>query len=182
MSKDLPMPNVQSDQREASMAEASIAISRMGRVSASREFADVIITVRFWDGEVRLNLDYFIHLAIVEKDEDLDQFLLFKQGPLFGLNLWNLPPANPDDVVHRTRARGNPDEFIFFTRSDPTGSPGNLWSIRPGGRREHTIERTIQFDVGDMEAGPEEYVALVWVVPEIMTGQGVSREFSINLG
>jgi hypothetical protein len=160
------------------MAEVQDVSLEMGRVSGQQqlEFATVDFRVRFSPGEVALNLDYEIHIAIVEQDEQIDTYFLIPNG--FAAAGTVISHSRPEFL--RQQRRGNRDEFIYYRKADPLRPAG--FTIRPDGDAERSMSIRMEFDVGDQERGEDEYRALVWVVPEVSTGHNMSDIVRVNLG
>lgn len=131
----------------------------MGRVNSKTEFAEVTFAIAFSPQEVKENLTFGLYIALFEIDDDLDTYHFEANGL--------------SKVSVNWRAIGNLDEFIVSIASE---------QIRPNGSHSLSLRRRSEFDVGNQEAGNEEYKALVWVIPEIVEGKAWSNTLSINLG
>ena len=146
------------------MAQVNNVELKMGRASTSTtlEFAEVNFSINFSDQEVRQNLAFGLHVFLYEKDDNLDIYHLEPNGMF-----------NVGTRLHPDRELDDKDDFVRrITRE----------IIRPNGDNLVDLSRSQQFDVGNQEDGNEEYMALVWVIPEIVEGKAWSNEFSINLG
>ena len=144
------------------MAQVNNVRLKMGRASSGLEFAEVNCSVNFSNQEVRQNLAFGLHIFIYEKDDKLDIYHLEANGML-----------NVGVRLHSDNQFDDEDEFVRrFSRE----------IIRPNGNTMLPIGRREEFDVGNQEDNNEEYLALVWVVPEIVEGKAWSNEVSINLG
>lgn len=160
------------------MAEVTSVSLDMGRIGGTnREFANVGFNVRFSQGEVRMDLDYEIHIAIFEQDEGLDDIILIPNG-FRGVGVFWTELGRPPRL--RQIRHGDQDEFIFYRKSGVFGLDN--FTISPSGNTSHTLSRRLEFDVGDQERGNEEYRAFVWIVPEITIGHNMSDQLSVNLG
>jgi len=161
------------------MAEIQDVTLEMGRVAGQQEleFATVGFRIRFSPGEVALNLEYEIHLAIVEQDEGIDAYILVPNG--FRAQGTIVSRRSRPDTVQQHR-RGDQDNFVYYRKSSALRRDG--YTIRPDGEAEKSMLIRVEFDVGDQERGEDEYRALVWVVPEITSGHNRSDILRVNLG
>ena len=146
------------------MAQVNNVRLRMGRVSTSTtlEFAEVNFSINFSDQEVRQNLAFGLHSFLYEKDDNLDIYHLEPNG-MFNVGIRLHPDRDLDDK----------DDFVRQISRE---------IIRPNGNSVVALTRRQEFDVGNQEDDNEEYMALVWVIPEIVEGKAWSNEVSINLG
>jgi hypothetical protein len=163
------------------VASVSNVELEMGRDSddARLEFARVTFGVSFTPAEVRLGLRYEIHLLIVERDGALDDFILTPNG-FRGHPYIRIPLGWPPEL---TRLRqGNRDEVVFYYRQSPRPDAEDEWIVDPANGDVQEISRRFTFDVGDQERGEDEYVAIVWVIPELYSGHGHSGTARVSLG
>lgn len=141
------------------MASISNARLRMGRVSSTQEFAEVTFSVNFSGAEVSQNLAFGLYTALYERDDSLDTYHADQNG------------AFSFRIV--TRANGNADDFVQWIDSR---------AVRPDGQNTRFFTVRREFNVGNQEAGNEEYRAFINIIPEITTGQTWTNEVSVNLG
>jgi hypothetical protein len=163
------------------MARLTNVILDVGRTAAGsgRFFADVSYDVEFSPAEVRLNVAFNDAAVLFDRDAEVDLVLL-ESMIAFG-------------TVESTQriVRGAPGERA--TAQDRDEIIGAIFPIPPeplfvdarrftpdGATTRHiNHRREWQFPRG--EEGPEEYRALVIVVPEIRYAMGWSNERVINL-
>ena len=137
------------------MARISNARLRVGRISGSTEFAELVVTVRWRTREVNENQWYLLRAMLVERDDGRDFFDMLPDGNIHWLSIGNL------------------DDWI--------GSIGARW-VRPAGTTSRTYTFRRNWDFGSNESGNEEYVGVATVVPELRADIKFSNEVSINLG
>lgn len=137
------------------MASISSARLRVGRISGSTEYAELIVTVRWSSRERSENMLYLLRAMLVERDDRRDFFDMLPNGAIHWLNIGNL------------------DDFI--------GNIGSRW-IRPSGLTSRTYTFRRNWDFGSNESGNEEYLGVATVVPELRGDIRFSNEISINLG
>ena len=141
------------------MANISNVRLSMGRRNATMEFGRITCNVNFSSSEVAHNLQFALYAAIFEIDDQRDTYH-YNQNGAFSVSI-------------ERRAQGDRDDFIRWITSEV---------IRPNGNSTISIDRSLDFNVGNQERGNEEYEAVVWVVPEITDGKAWSNRVTINLG
>lgn len=123
------------------------------------EFVSVKVGVRFFQIEVDLDIPCTIFASLYDQSDLVDLFL-----PVTGMGTGIPgPPIN----------RGEQDHFV-----------GHIQTIhlQPQGRTKVTLSLERKFDFGAQESGNEEYVAVVWAIPDIRYDVDVSPAISVNLG
>ena len=128
---------------------------RVGRVSGTTEFAELVVTVRWTTRERNENMAYYLRGMLVERDDSRDFFDMLPNGNIH----WH--------------SIGNLDDWI--------GNIGGQW-IRPSGATARTYTFRRNWDFGPNESGNEEYLGVATVVPELRGDIRFSNEVSINLG
>lgn len=141
------------------MASVSNVRLRMGRRTATLEFAEVSFNINFSSSEVAHNLAFGLYTVLFEIDDSLDVYHRNQNGAFNHSLEW--------------KANGDRDDFVNWLDSRV---------IRPNGDSTRSFTIRKDFNVGNQEAGNEEYRAYVNVIPEITTGQAWSNQLSINLG
>ena len=137
------------------MASISNVSLRVGRVSGTTEFAELVVSVRWTTRERNDNMRYLLRAMLVERDDSKDFFDMLPNGGIHWLSIGNL------------------DDWI--------GNIGSQW-IRPSGTTSRTYTFRRNWDFGSNESGNEEYLGVATVVPELRSDIRFSNEVSINLG
>ena len=137
------------------MASISSVRLRVGRVSSSIEFAELVIRISWTSRERLENMAYLVRGYVVERDDGRDFFDMLPDGNIHWLSVGNL------------------DDFI--------GHVGATW-IRPNGLSSRTLTLRRNWDFGNQEPGSEEYMGIATVVPETHGDIRFSPEISANLG
>lgn len=129
----------------------------VGKSSTGREFAEVSYDIRFSTFEVAHNLNFDEHVRLWDRDDGLDRYYRGVGSPF----------------IARQQSEGNSDDLIGLIHAG---------TIRPNGSTIIHRKFRAEWDFGGNESGPEEYRALVDVVPEVGAASAWSQEAVLNLG
>lgn len=128
----------------------------VGRTAAGVEFAEVSYQIQFSADEVRLGLRFTEDVRLWERDDSLDSFYRGVGSSRIG----------------RQESHGNTDDDIGLVYSG---------TVNPSGSSVHSRLWRKEWNFANNESGPEEYRALIQVVPEVNSGTAWSNEVSLNL-
>lgn len=153
----------------AQVVKPVLTISRDDRFDR----ATVTGEVRFSPGEVRLALNYEMHIFVVEVDDELDRFMLATNGflghvPSIGFYIGETPTF----YTPRVERIGDEDEAVHYRA-------GIVLSPPPAGVLP--FSESVVLTPSNKESGNEEYQAMVWVVPEVCNGFSPTNMVSLDL-
>lgn len=136
----------------------------------SPPFLNAVLTfnVRFSEAEVRLNLEYYIHAQLMERDSDRDHYTLWQNGP--------------DAFTLQALKRGETD------LADDLIRPFWRETLRPDERRLKPVRIERGFTLpdgqdGDFDRAPEamEFFAIVQITSELSPATVFSNQVNMKL-